>query len=66
MNLLSNWKTTAAGLAAVFGGLATITHAVATSPLDPTAIYSGVTSIAAGIGLLAAKDGNVTGGSVKQ
>ena len=44
-----NWKTTAAGLAAILGGAAMVLKGNVTE---------GITSIVAGIGLLFAKDYN--------
>ena len=63
-NFTTNWKTTlgggitaALGLASLFG----IT--VGTQAIDPTTALGMITG---GIGLIFAKDGNVTGGSVRQ
>lgn len=58
---MKNWKTTYAGLAAMLIPL--LNQLVPVLPPQWAAIASG---IAAGIGLLFAKDMNVTGGTVKQ
>lgn len=58
MNFVLNWKTTAAGAALIIKGiLALLGYG------DPS---TAAVDIVAGIGLVFAKDGNVTGGSVKQ
>lgn len=54
-----NWKTSAAGLATLF---ATVAHIISTKTVDAT----DFTGIMTGIGLVFAKDGNVTGGTVQQ
>lgn len=57
--ILRNSKTTLAGVAAVSGGLL----AIANDPtilLDPVQGPAVVASIAAGVGLIFGKDGNVT------
>lgn len=61
LGFLKNYKTTLAGLAAIFGAAAAIAG-------DPTqAGDPGILStILAGIGLLFAKDSNVTGGTKPQ
>lgn len=56
----SNWKTTLGGVAAILGGIVTIIHGVTVSPTDTSSIMAGGTAIAGGIGLLFAKDFNVT------
>jgi len=62
MNWLgTNWKTNAAGAAAILVPL--LNQIVPTLPPQYAAIATGMI---AGLGLLFAKDNNVTGGSVKQ
>jgi hypothetical protein len=63
-NFATNWKTTlgggftaALGLASLFG------VSIGGQPIDPTTALGMITG---GIGLIFAKDANVTGGSVKQ
>jgi hypothetical protein len=55
-----NWKTTALGLGTLLSvGLNSYGHGVFPGPNDLAAIM-------AGIGLIFAKDGNVTGGTTRQ
>jgi hypothetical protein len=56
-----NWKTTLAGAATVL--IPVLNAVVPVLPPQYAAILAGIT---AGIGLLFAKDANVTGGDVKQ
>lgn len=63
-NVFVNWKTTSTGILMVLAGLAGLfgikTGAV---PMSPEA---AVSSILGGLGLIFAKDGNVTGGTTQQ
>lgn len=63
---MKNWKTTATGVAsiagAVFGLIVGFKHGTLTE--EKVMIYS--TMLTTGIGLIFAKDKNVTGGTVKQ
>jgi len=63
----SSWKTTVGGVGGIFSGVAAILAAVANSPGDSLdwsvlapAITAGFSGIATGIGLLFARDNNVT------
>lgn len=64
--LLVNWKTTAAGLAAILGGAAHILNGVATGDFTFSGLSVDLGVIGGGFGLLFAKDGNVTGGTTRQ
>jgi hypothetical protein len=55
--IFKNWKTSLAGIAAITGGIKLIVD---------NNIEAGVTAIITGLGLFAAKDGNVTGGTKAQ
>ena len=57
-----NWKTTASGVAAIFGALADLAHAYGTGTMPH--FEADFTALSIGIGLICAKDQNVTGGSV--
>ena len=57
---MKNWKTTLAGVAAI---LSVITKVVTTGGID---WQTDAPAIMAGIGLIAAKDSNVTGGTTRQ
>jgi len=59
-----NWKTTSAGVAAILAALAGGLTAYSTGHLDGNTIGTVVLGVMGGIGLLYAKDGDVTGGTV--
>ena len=64
LTMLNNWKTTASGVAAILVALGDIAAALSHGNVpNVTADFAAIT---AGIGLIAAKDGNVTGGTVHQ
>lgn len=54
-----NWKTTGTGIGAIATAVISMWTTKSVSPDSIMAIF-------AGLGLIFAKDGNVTGGSVKQ
>lgn len=56
---MKNWKTTLAGIASIIGGISLFVN----HPEQTEAAFAAVTL---GIGLIFAKDNNVTGGSVPQ
>ena len=64
-SLLANWKTTSAGIAAILTGLTGLIHAANPDVPGPD-LSTSMVSILGGLGLIFAKDGNVTGGSVRQ
>lgn len=57
MGVLTNWKTTTAGLAAILTGLMGILHAVNPEVMGPD-LSTAFASIVAGFGLVFAKDSN--------
>lgn len=59
-NFLKNWKTTSAGILAIVGAVVSIAFAPVVTPVIITAAATGLLT---GIGLIFAKDGNVTGGT---
>jgi hypothetical protein len=61
---MKNKKTTLAGLASLLTGAAGVVHSISAG--DFSNIQASIAAIIAGIGLLAAKDHNVTGGSIQQ
>jgi len=61
-----NWKTTSAGILAIAGGITRFIFAVKSGEFTEESIMTTLTAILAGIGLLLAKDSNVTGGTVQQ
>ena len=62
---MKSWKTTVAGIATILGALAAFAKAYFDG--DPSTIpnfEATYVAITVGVGLLLAKDGNVTGGTV--
>ena len=55
--MFKNWKTTLAGLGGIITGIALVVKGD---------IVGGISAVVNGVGLVAAKDSNVTGGDVKQ
>ena len=61
-----SWKTTSAGLLMIVGGATRLMFAIKSGNFTEEAIMSSSTLIVGGIGLVFAKDSNVTGGNVQQ
>lgn len=61
MNLLTNWKTTLAGITTILGAVALITKMLSTGAFDSNTIGLAFTQLLTGVGILFAKDVNVTG-----
>ena len=53
-----SWKTSAAGASSILGGLALVAKGISENNFE--AIGSGITAVIAGIGLILARDNNVT------
>lgn len=62
----TNWKTTLGGAAAMVGAAADIVMMFAHDKWDGEQLMADLTILSVGLGLLFAKDGNVTGGSKVQ
>lgn len=62
-NVLLNWKTSAAGFAAVLGAFADILHAVSQGQIPNLQV--DIPALMSGVGLILAKDGGVTGTAAK-
>lgn len=61
---MKNWKTTTGGVIAVIMAVCAIVKGLVDgAPIDWT---TSIAAISAGIGLIMAKDSNVTGGTVQQ
>lgn len=61
-----NWKTTWAGLTAIGLGIGAIAGMAKSGVWEGNALLAAFSSISSGVGLIFAKDGNVTGGTVPQ
>ncbi len=64
-SFLTNWKTTGGGLLTALLGAASLfgVKLAGSQPVDP---QTAIGMIIGGVTLMMAKDGNVTGGSVRQ
>ena len=58
-NLAKNWKTTSAGVIMIIGAIVRL--AVHQGTFSEELIMGAVIAVVGGIGLIVAKDGNVTG-----
>jgi hypothetical protein len=63
LSLLVNWKTTLAGVGTLAGAIATVATTLSKGTLDQQTLTTLFSTVLAGIGLIAAKDSNVTGGT---
>lgn len=63
---MNNWKTTAAGISAIVGGLVRAYFAYQSGQINEEAVMTTATAILTGIGLILAKDSDVTGGTKQQ
>lgn len=61
-----NYKTTISGILAILGAIVALGNAFMNGTMDATTIGTAITAFTAGIGLILAKDSNVTGGTVGQ
>ena len=63
---MKSWKTTSTGILAIAGALVSFYFAYKNNSLDQATVMSIITALLGGIGLLFAKDSNVTGGTTQQ
>lgn len=63
---MKNWKTTSVGITAIVGGVVRLIFAIKNHEFTEEAITTSVGGILGGIGLIFAKDSNVTGGTTQQ
>lgn len=63
---MKNWKTTSTGITMVVAGIVGLYFAAKAGNITEGTVMAGLTSVLGGIGLILAKDSNVTGGSVQQ
>jgi putative flippase GtrA len=63
---MKNWKTTSAGIAAIAGSIIAAYFAIRNHTFDEATATGCIAGILTGVGLITAKDNNVTGGSVSQ
>jgi hypothetical protein len=60
---MKSWKTTVSGSLAILAVIVHVIFEIKSGVWNETAIMADATALAAGIGLLSAKDNNVTGGT---
>jgi hypothetical protein len=63
---LKSWKTTSTGIVMIAGGITRLLFAIKSGNYTEEAIMTTITAVLTGIGLIFAKDSNVTGGDVQQ
>ena len=63
---MKNWKTTSTGITMIVGGIVGIYFAAKSGNLNEGTVTGSITAILGGIGLIFAKDNNVTGGTKQQ
>lgn len=61
---MKNWKTTSTGITMIVAAIVGFYFAYVNKQLNEASITASVTSLLAGLGLVFAKDNNVTGGTV--
>lgn len=66
MKIWTNWGTTSSGILAIVTAITGFVFAVKSHQITPEIIATCVSGLLAGVGLIFAKDYNVTGGNVKQ
>lgn len=64
MNIGKSWKTTSTGITMILGGLLGLFFSAKSNTLNEATITGSSTAILGGVGLLFAKDNNVTGGTI--
>ena len=62
MNIGTSWKTTSAGLTMILSGILGFVFGIKNHNLSDATITGSSTAIIGGVGLILAKDKNVTGG----
>jgi hypothetical protein len=63
---IKNWKTTSSGIVLIAGGLARGYIAYKTGAINEESVTTSATAVLTGLGLIFAKDSNVTGGTKAQ
>ena len=63
---MKNWKTTSAGILAIVGGVTGLVFSIIHKTITEASVTGCITTILGGVGLLFAKDFNVTGGTTQQ
>ena len=61
-----SWKTTSAGITMIVSGVVGLIFAIKSATINEGTVTAAVTAILGGVGLLFAKDNNVTGGNTPQ
>ena len=63
---MKSWKTTSTGIVMIAGGLFGLYTIIKSKDVNEVSITASLTAILGGIGLIFAKDNNVTGGTIQQ
>lgn len=63
---MKNWKTTSTGITMIVGAVIGVYFAYKNNQINEAVITASISSLLGGLGLIFAKDKNVTGGTVKQ
>ena len=63
---MKNWKTTSTGITMVVAGIVGLYFANKAGSINEGTITAALGSVLGGIGLILAKDSNVTGGTTQQ
>lgn len=61
---MKNWKTTSTGIVMIAAGICGFYFAMLNKQLSEATITASMTSVLGGLGLIFAKDDNVTGGTI--
>jgi len=63
---MKNWKTTTAGVMAIATSVIALYYAWQNKAVTAEVVLAAIAGVMTGIGLLTAKDNNVTGGTTQQ
>lgn len=63
---MKSWKTTSSGILLIAGGVTRFLFALKAGEFTEESVMTTLTAVLGGIGLMFAKDNNVTGGTTQQ
>ena len=64
MDIGKSWKTTSAGILMIVGAIVGLVFAFINHSINEANVMGALTAVVGGVGLLVAKDNNVTGGTI--